>query len=280
VRATVQISALEEQTLQRSYIFGAGLIVTIFCLAGCSSLQTQSELTKARDGAQKAYQSLSAKADSQHFCILGIRAGADGKVLHAGTYALAAGISPGDVILAVNGAPVENWMDEKLKLRKRRPGELVSLLMRRNGSELMIQCPCLDVAGTASAVAEALREAASGNWLACSEKIEQMHKEYSPSPTTQNILVDCYKYYLTSEGKAPDETFASALVKLAVLNIEETSSSIEALEKLRDDVLAQIEWLKLNHFPAGAEQIEQKYNAALAELTVPKSLESGGRASP
>jgi hypothetical protein len=266
--------------VRRFFLFGTGLIVAGFYLAGCSSLQTQSELTKARDGAQKAHRSLSAKAGSQHFCILGIRAGADGRVLHVGTHGLAAGILPGDLIVAVDGNPIRNWTDEKLKLRKRAPGELVSLLVRRNGSQLMIQAPCLDIAGTVAAVAEALGEAANGNWLACSEKMEQMQNEYGPSPTAQNILVDCYKYFLMSEGKIVDDAFAAALAKLAVLNIEEASWSLRSLQRLRGDVLAQIDWLRRNNFPTAAEQLEQKYNAALAQLTEPEGLESESRAAP
>lgn len=266
--------------MRRFFVISAGLAAAIVYLANCSSVQTQNEITKAREGAEKAYQNLSARADSQHFCILGIRARADGRVLHAGTHAVEAGILPGDKIIAIDGDPIKDWNDGREMLRKRNPNEMVVLLLLRNGSEISVECPCFDIAGTAAAVAGALREAAAGNWLACSEKIAQMQNEYSPSPTTQNILVDCYKYYLLSEGKTPDEIFASALVKLAVLNIEETSSNMQALEKLRDDVLAQIEWLKRNNFPAEAEQIEQEYNAALAELTVPSRLESGSRAAP
>lgn len=261
-------------------MFSAGLSVAIVCIANCSSVQTQNEMTKARKGAEKAYQNLSVRADSQHFCILGIRVRADGKVLHVGMHAINAGILPGDKIIAIDGNSIKDWNDGKQKLRKRNPNELVRLLLLRHGREISLDCACLDVAGTASAVAEALGEAANGNWLGCAEKIDRMQKEYSPSPTTQNILVDCYKYYLISEGRAPDDIFASALVKLAILNIEETSSSQEALEKLRDDVLAQIDWLKRNNFPAGGEQVEQKYNAALAELTAPSGLEGVKRPTP
>lgn len=258
------------------------MISTFFLafLVRCGSVQTRSELTKARRGAEKAYRNVSQRADSQHFCILGIRAGADGLVLQVGTHAEENGILPGDKILAVDGGSIKNWMGGKEELRKHSPDETITLRLLRNGKQIDRRCRCLDIADTATATAAALREGADGNWLGCVQRMEDMQEKFSPSPVAQNILVDCYKYYLISEGKKPDDSFASALVKLAVLNIEEASSSGEALQKLEDDVTAQVEWLKRNHFPQRADALQLRYDAAVADLKGSEKQGSGNGMKP
>lgn len=241
-------------------------ILLCLCLVGCSSVQTNDQLAKARQGAERGYQNLSARSESQHFCILGIRVSADGKILYVGVNAKNAGLLPGDKILAVDGNPVMNWREAREKIAKHSPNESVTLMLLRDGNQIFMECPCVDISETASATADALREASEGNWLGCSEKMEQMQRDYGPSPLAQKILLDCYNYYLLSQQKGPDRILATAVVKLTLLNIEEASSSKAALEGIRNDVLGQAEWLKRNNFPELAEEIHKNYDKALADL--------------
>lgn len=241
-------------------------ILVCWFLVGCGSVQTSDPLAKARQGAERGYQNLSARSESQHFCILGIRASADGEVLHVGENAKNAGIAPGDRILAVDGNPVADWKEAREKIAKHSPQDSVGLVLLRDENQISMECPCVDISQTASVTADALREASEGNWLACSEKMEQMQHEYGPSPLAQKILLDCYNYYLFSQKKGPDRTLASAVAELTLLNIEEASFSKAALEGIRNDVFSQVEWLKQNKFPELAEDISKDYDKALADV--------------
>ena len=235
-------------------------------LVGCSSVQTNDLLAKARQGAERGYQNLSTRSESQHFCILGIRASADGEVLHVGANAKSAGIAPGDKIIAVDGNPVANWKEAREKIAEHGPKDSVALDLLRDGNQVSMECPCVDISQTASVTADALREASEGNWLACSQTMEQMQQEYGPSPLAQKILLDCYNYYLFSQNNGPDRTLASAVAKLTLLNIEEASFSKAALDGIRNDVFSQVEWLKQNKFPELAEDITQNYDKALSNF--------------
>lgn len=240
-------------------------IVLCLSLAGCGSVQTQTgdTLMKARQGAQRGYENLSARADSQHFCILGLRVSADGRILHAGVNAHDAGIIPGDKIIAVGGKAVNDWKQARELIARQGPGESVALTLLRNGRQVHLECPCVDISETAFATADALREASDGNWLECAEKMEQMQHQYGPSPLAQRIVVDCYNYYLLSQRKGADATLAAAVARLTLLNIEEASFSKESLELIREDVLAQVEWLKENDAAQLAEQVKRSYANAL-----------------
>jgi len=241
------------------------LLTVLICMPSCKSIQKQDEdpMREVKEGALKGFEQLSEKARSTHSCIIGVRPDASGVIMYVGTRAKGTGIMIGDQILAVDGKPTANWVQAKEKIRQRQAGETLTLRLLRDGSTIDLQCPCSDVGQALFGVADALYEASEGNWLECSAKIDRVQQEFGPSTLAQNVLLDCYKYHLMSEKKGPDKGFARALQQVVLLTIEDAAYSKPALQEIRPWLLSQIEWLKSNNYPQLADEVEQKYQAAL-----------------
>jgi len=231
----------------------------------CGSMRKQQEdpMREAKDGAFKGFEQVSEKARSSHACIIAIRPDAANVITFVGSRAKGTGILVGDRIVAVDGVPTAYWAQAKAKIRQRQAGDTVVLQLLRNGSPINLQCPCSDVGEPLLIVADALYEAYEGNWLECIAKIDRVQQEFGPSSLAQNVLLDCYQYYLMSENKGPDSYYFKAVQQITLLKIEDVAHSKEALEAIKPWLLSQTAWLRSNNQPQLADAVDKSYQQAL-----------------
>jgi len=251
-----------QRCAQRMLVLFLGLLFLLPC---CGSMQKQPKdpMREAKDGAFKGFEQVSQKARSSHACIIGIRPDAGNVIMTVGSRAKGCGILPGDKIVAVDGASTPYWAQAKAKIRQRQVGETVALRVLRNGSQFDLQCPCSDVGEALLMVADALYEGYEGNWLECVAKIDRVQQEFGPSSLAQNVLLDCYGYYLRSEQKDPDNTYARAVQQMTLLKIEDVAHSKEALEVIKPWLQSQTEWLRSSNQPQLADEVDRSYQRAL-----------------
>lgn len=244
---------------------GLLLLSLILFIPGCGSMQKQQDdpMREAKDGAFQGFEQVSEKARSSHACIIGVRPDAANVIMAVGLKAKACGMLPGDKIVAVDGTPTPYWAQAKAKIRQRRVGETVTLRVLRNGDPIDLQCSCADVGEALLMVADALYEAYQGNWLECVAKIDRVQQEFGPSSLAQNVLLDCYRYYLTSERKGPDSYYAGAVQQMVLLKIEDTAHSKEALKSIEPWLRSQSDWLRNSNQPQLADEVDKSYQRAL-----------------
>jgi serine protease Do len=134
------------------------------------------------------------------------------------TPASRAGIRKGDVVLELDGRPVDDPRDLQLRIAEESPGTTVNLTVYRDKRERQIRVTLAELPGDEGFTAEASREAADSDDIAVEDLTPEIARRLDLSPETKGVVVD---------GVQPGSDWAQAGIRRGDVIQEVNRQSVE-----------------------------------------------------
>ena len=173
--------------------------------------------------------------------------------------AAAAGLRPGDRVVAVNGVRGLNAEEGTRAIVTNPPGTTVVLTVDRNGNEMKISVLCDDGSRSRTASLRQLEATANKNWKVCQEAIQDFIRLVG---TTRAYILDHWLQCSEAERVAAFRPFdlndAQLRYEAVGKRIEEARYDPPSLAEIRGRVLAEAELLRRMGYASFAQDLRAK----------------------
>jgi S1-C subfamily serine protease len=228
--------------------------------------QAQKFGDKVAAGAQRSIVVIKTRFPERPYCdegTLWLRSGVIHTVLPKAT---AAGLRPGDRVVAVNGVRVFNAEEGTREIIINPPGATLILTVDRNGDERDISARCDDGSRFRTATLRILEATANKDWKACREAIQDFVRMVGTTPA---YILDSWLQCTEAERVAASRPFdlndAQLRYEANRKRIEEARYDPLILAEIRGRVLAEAELLQRLGYQAFAQDIRAELDKPLTQ---------------
>jgi S1-C subfamily serine protease len=248
------------------------LIFLTLYLSACAIVTGQMEASRVAEQAQREIREGKRLLPEGSFCGSGLLAFPSGVIHTVLPYTAAAGLKPGDRIVAVNGTRGLNQEGRTHAIVSNPPGTRIVVTVDRQGSETEIAFVCEDGARYRDATMRILEAASRKDWMACKEAVQDYERidGIRPAAILQAFL-SCSEAQRLAQLRRPNFNDAGLVYEANRKGIEEARYDLGVLASIRGEMLSKVEWLRANGFQSFAQDLR-------AELDKPPTRQA--EASP
>lgn len=167
------------------------------------------------------------------------------------------GLKPGDKIIACNGLHIKNKDEYDNTIRNMKIGDVVTLRVQRNYSELDRAVKTIDAKPTTDSYNKILGYTKGGDWRACINEANKLMNDIGAIYEIQTYKVDCMDCIKLSGGQVLVSEIAAEVYERDRLMINRASYIPGGVEKIRSAALYSVDWLLKMGFQAYAADIKK-----------------------
>ena len=250
------------------------LLLTMY-LSGCGIVAGQMEGSRVAEQAQKAIEEGKRLSPEGSFCGLGYLDFPNGVIHTVRPNTEAAGLKPGDRIVAVNGTRGLNQEGRNRAIVSNPPGTRVVLTIDRKGSETEIVFVCGDGARSRDAAMRILEAASRKDWTACKEAAQDYVRiDGIRLAAILQAYLSCSEAERLAQRRRPNANDAGLLYEATRKGIEEARYDPGVLASIRGEVLSKVEWLRANRFQSLAEDLRAELDRPVGQDLKPSPSDS------
>ena len=244
-------------------------------LSACGIVAGQMEGSRLAEQAQREIREVKRLLPEGSFCGSGLMAFPSGVIHTVLPYTAAAGLKPGDRIVAVNGTRGLNQEGRTHAIVSNPPGTRVVLTIDRQGSETEIGFVCEDGARYRDAAMRTLEAASRKDWMACKEAAQDYVRidGIRPAVVLQAFL-SCNEAQRVAQLRPPNFNDAGLVYEANRKGIEEARYDPGVLASIRGEVLSKVEWLRANGFQSFAQDLRVELDRPVGQELKPSPSDS------
>jgi len=245
----------------------------VLSLSACGTVASRNFANRVMEDARRDITTLKNESPDGPFCDDGTYFTNSGVIYAVTPKATAAGLRLGDRIVAVNGRREVNAKQLDGMLAANYPGNTVTLMIDRTGTEIEINVVCNDGSAIKAAHLRVLEATSRGDWKGCEAAAQELiQNDGRKASFVFQYLLICREAERALTGRELSSFDARLRYDVWRMRLEEARLVPDGVTNIRGQVLEQIEILRISGFQSFAQELRaelQKQPLRKPETTSP-----------